>query len=194
MKPVRLLALVALCHLCSGCATAYLWKSSSLADFNEPAAKPQLRVFEAPAQNDFLAVYDELRVNASIRPRAYLILANRERTSAARKPQFVKTPNLNTLKPVMLFGAGQQAVSADGQPVVRMLTSHRFALQIGANEVGQFDLPVYKSAGSTPERILVTPLAITADATVIGGFMAILYAGQGSPEVWRWWGEVVNGH
>src|ERR1043166_5735268 len=169
MRLLRLSFLVALLVSCGGCATGHLWKESRLASFHEPAQNPELEIFEVPPQNDFLAVYTELRANDQVRRRAYFLWANKTRTDAARKPQFVQVPNLHSLKKVTIFPPGKNAIATRGQPAVRMLGPRRFVLQIGEEDVGQFDLPVYKDAVSTTEQVLVTPLAVSVDATVVGG-------------------------
>jgi len=191
MGLLRFSFLMALLLSCGGCATGHLWKESRLASFNEPALDPQLEIFEVPPQNDFLAVYNELRANDQVRRRAYFLCANKTRTDAARKPQFVQVPDLPSLKKVTIFPPGQNVIATRGQAAVRMLGARQFVLQIGEDDVGHFDLPVYKDALSTSEQVLVTPLAVSIDATVVGGAIFVWSVAHGAGPFWQC---LFNGH
>jgi hypothetical protein len=60
--------------------------------------------------------------------------------------------------------------------------SQSFALFSGGREVGSYDLPVYNDGRGRIEKIVLTPVAISVDITIIGGCVAILWAyalGQG---------------
>ncbi|HTV41397.1 MAG TPA: hypothetical protein VMF08_12520 [Candidatus Sulfotelmatobacter sp.] len=51
-----------------------------------------------------------------------------------------------------------------------------FALFSDNREIGSYDFPVYRDHWGNVEKVALTPLAVTADATVAGGIVAVFLA------------------
>src|SRR5437667_11262727 len=80
--------------LSSGCQstwdeslTAKLWNGASLRNFNQPAANPNVRLFQHEGRADLLVQYDEMREkDGVIRSRAFFLNRNLGRLQAGRRP------------------------------------------------------------------------------------------------------------
>src|SRR5207249_3321366 len=91
--------------------TSKLWHSPSFCNFNEPAAKPDLKLFQHEGPADVLVQYNEVREkDGSVRRRTFFLNRNIERLQAGRKPRFVHATTVAGLKPVPVLGRGS------GQP------------------------------------------------------------------------------
>jgi hypothetical protein len=78
--------------LACGCAAQQPWTKAGSDDWNTPADKANLRLFDAKSRGDFLVVYDEYSGwNDSVRTRAYFLNQNNERILHDRTPHFVST-------------------------------------------------------------------------------------------------------
>ncbi len=153
-----LLLLVAGCALC-GCATSALWENHAFSGFNEPARPPHLQVFKT--QDDWLVQYDEVNEDSGrIRQRAYYLKANIDQVADHKTPRFV-----SRAVPLQSTAAGA-VLSANGQ---------EFALYDGPTYLGTYELPVYPAPSGRLKQVLLTPWTLVADATVVGGFIAVYY-------------------
>lgn len=156
-----------------GCATHALWNKTSLDAFNQPADDPHLRLFQTRLQNDLLVVYDEYSDrNDAIRTRAYLLNQNQKRLEQCQPPHFVSINRWRGLTPVaVLPGSNSPAaffasVETNGQS---------FTIYSRNRPVHSYPLPVYNDGKARLARIVLTPVALTADLTIIGGYL-FLYA------------------
>ena len=50
-----------------------------------------------------------------------------------------------------------------------------FTLYCGGRALGSHDLPVYNDGTGKYKRVALTPLAVTADLTVVGGIVGVWY-------------------
>lgn len=48
-----------------------------------------------------------------------------------------------------------------------------FTLYSGARKMGDHELPVYRDASGRTQQVLLTPLAVAADLTIVGGVLAV---------------------
>ena len=68
----QLSLLAVLSSVVTGCVTSALWEEGRFARFHEPAAPPNLRLFESAQNQDILVQYDEwLDVNERLKTRTY---------------------------------------------------------------------------------------------------------------------------
>lgn len=142
-----------------GCATSALWENHAFDGFNEPARPANLQVFKAPA--DWLVQYDEVNENNDrIRRRAYYLKRNREAVSRHTMPRFVSA-SVPASRPRVFA-----VMSTNGQ---------EFTLYDGATNLGTHELPVYPARSGRVKQVLLTPCTLVADATIVGGFIAVYW-------------------
>jgi len=163
MTPLALPLLCLLACGLSGCATSALWENHAFDGFNEPARPANLKVFKT--QGDWLVQYDEVNENNErIRRRAYYLKPNRD--LGRRKPRFVKVAKSLSFPPAHVV------VSADGR---------RFTLYDEAANLGTYELPVYPAQSGRVKQVLLTPCTLVADATIVGGVIALYWWSAGAP-------------
>jgi hypothetical protein len=144
-----------------------------------------LELYQSSKPADVLVVYDEAYEGSDrIRRRACFLEANTRRIEAWRKPRFVMpaAARYGMLIPV-LPAAGDSAPPPTAEALHAVVsTDHRFfTLHSGERNPGTFMLPVYPDASGRVKLVLLTPLALVADATTVGGF-AFLVAYPASAE------------
>jgi hypothetical protein len=167
--------LAALAVLLSGCATPALWEEGRFARYHEPADAPKLQIFRAKDGSDFLVEYDESRDGSdSLRKRAYWLKPNLERLADRRKPRFVRSDQSTSLEPIAIFGPpGPLVPPADADSYAVVLTnSHAFTIWAQGKKLDEYELPVYLDASGRVKQLLLTPAAVTADVTIVGGVAA----------------------
>lgn len=158
----------------SGCATGALWQEGTFANYHEPAAPPQLSLSRAAQGGDLLVRYLETSEKEDAqRPRAYWLRVNDARISDRRQPHFVSPDNYAGLEPIPTFDAPPPPpVPTEGYAVAA--TNGTFTLYLGTGPPQVFDLPVYPDPSGRIKQVLLTPLAVVADLTIVGG--VIFYA------------------
>jgi hypothetical protein len=180
VKVIALFSPLLLALAGGGCATHALWENDGLEACKEPADKINLRLFEGP-QTNLLVVYDEgSERNNSIHTRAYWLAENQSFVEQHKHPDFAPfdpkkhLPSIRVyyhpIPPQVTFPAGLFAVVATDK--------HSFTLYKGTQAVGSYELPVYNDGKGRVEKIALTPLAVTADISIVGGFIAYWYAGS----------------
>jgi hypothetical protein len=152
---VALLAVLA-SGLC-GCATKVLWESDGFSGFNEPARTTNVQVFKC--DSDWMVRYDEANDNSDrIRRRAYFARANADAVGQGQRPRFIRGNVANRCVELCAV------VSEDARS---------FTLYQGETKIGTFALPVYAAPSGRIKQVLLTPLTVVADATIIGGFIGL---------------------
>jgi len=161
----------------SGCATKALWNNGNLEDCREPANPLNLHLFDAKQKNDLLVVYDEYSERSDkIRTRAYWLNENQARVDQRRAPHFVNTNLLRDLPVVPVFySTSSETNSALTLYAVVATNQQSFMLYSGNHEIGSHDLPFYNDGKGRVEKIALTPVAVTADLTIVGGYLGVLY-------------------
>ena len=161
--------------LFSGCVTKKLWTDTPSWDcWNQPAVDPHLRLFQT--KKDFLVVYDEYSErHDSIHSRAYLLRKNQKHVEKRLEPAFVERKLIRTTKPVPVITAAEVSPANPVPFAVLETNRHAFVLFLGENVTNRCELPVYDDGQGKTMRIAFTPLAATADLTIVGGFLGYLY-------------------
>jgi hypothetical protein len=161
--------------LANGCATNALWNKAPLDAWNEPASNPNLCLFDVSRRKDFLVVYDEYSErHDSVHPRAYFLYHNQKRVTQGQKPRFVNTRLSRELPPVPIFQNPPEP-STNSPPTIYAVVSadkQSFAIYSGQGKTA-FSLAVYNDGRGQIYRIALTPIAVTADITVVGGVLAL---------------------
>lgn len=172
-----------------GCETARdysltykLWNNGEMRRFYEPAQNARLELFHDPAHADVLAAYDEAHeTRSAIRRRAYLVNQNRSRVEAGRKPEFIKPESAIGLRPIPLLAAVSRGPITNAIVQAMVATNGQgFTLNGDAFGGQTYQLPVYQDQTGLAGRVLLSPLAVTGDAVMVGlvtGVVAVwLYA------------------
>jgi hypothetical protein len=159
--------------LTSGCATNALWNKTRLDAWNEPADDPRLQLFDASRQKDFLVVYDEYSErHDSTRTRAYFLNQSEKRVVQGRKPHFVSAQLSRELPPIPVLQTLPLANTSFPPTVYAVISTNKQSFTIYSNEQRtNHDLPVYNDGWGRTDRIALTPVAVVADLTIVGGFL-----------------------
>jgi hypothetical protein len=162
----------------SGCATQALWNNGNLEAIKEPASNINLRLFDAKRQNDLLVVYDEYSErNDGIHARAYWLNENQARVNQRLAPNFVSTNLSRNFPSVPVFYEPASSETNLTQTLYAVVATNQqsFTLFSGNHEIGSHNLPLYNDGKGRVEKIALTPIAVTADLTIVGGIIVILY-------------------
>ena len=160
----------------SGCATNALWNNGNLEAIKEPASNINLRLFDAKRQNDLLVVYDEYSErNDGIRTRAYWLNENETLVNQRLAPHFVNTNLIHNLPSVPVFHASAPSETNLTQALYAIVATNQqsFTLYSGNREISSYDLPFYNDGKGRVEKIALTPIAVTADLTIVGGYIGV---------------------
>lgn len=164
----RLLPLTTVLVTGSGCATSALWGEAPLDSWNEPADEAHLRLFQTSGQTNFLVIYDEYSERYdSFHTRAYFLNQNQQRIKNRRAPYFTNTNLVHGLKAVPVFSSS--FVPDAGSPALFAVEGHECFTLYGNANTNAYDLPVYKDSRGTLYRVALTPPAVIADVTIVGG-------------------------
>ena len=176
--------------LLGGCATSALWEEGRFARYREPASQPNLRLFHSAQRQDVLVEYDETRdTDETIRRRAYWLDRNATRLRDRSKPRFVSVKEAEKLTAIPIVAPADAAVApAGGLYAMASTNVQAFILNSGGKDLGSYELPVYRDASGRTMQVLLTPLAVAADLTIVGGVLAVLAL----PELWLGLNDVVH--
>ncbi len=175
-RVARLLPLLLIVPIGNGCTYA-LWTNGGLDNYKEPAPNPNLRLYASRQGQDVLVVYSEYSErHETLHARAYWLGRNQDRVAKQRAPVFVRQETVRHLPVVPLFSAMPDGAIYAGYYAVCQTNQQSFTLYSGSDEVGFYELPVYKDRQGTVEKIALTPVALTADATVAGAAAAVYVA------------------
>jgi len=161
----------------SGCATRALWNNGNLEAVEEPANNINLRLFEAKLQNDLLVVYDEYSERSDkIHTRAYWLNENETLVNQRLAPHFVNTNLMHNLPYLPVFYTSVSSETNLTQVLYAIVATNQqsFALYSGNRQINSYDLPVYNDGRGQVEKIALTPIAVLADLTIIGGYIGVL--------------------
>jgi hypothetical protein len=157
----------------SGCATKALWDNGGLEAWREPASPVNLHLFVARRKNDLLVVYDEYSERSDgIHTRAYWLNENQARMDQRHAPHFASTNLMHNLPSVPVF------YSTPGEtnwtlPLYAVVETKKqsFTLYSNNGKIGLHDLPIYNDGKGRVEKNALTPVAVTADLTIVGGYL-----------------------
>jgi len=157
-----------------GCATSKVWEDGQFARFHEPATPSNLLLLESGRRRDVLVEYDEWRDRDDLsRRRAYWLEQNTARLQAGRKPRFVRIQHEPDLSPLPVVEAPPGHVEVPGAHQYSIISNQAFVLYSGENKIGTYELPVYRDASGRVKQIAITPIAVVADLTIVGGFLFV---------------------
>jgi hypothetical protein len=159
--------------LTSGCVTDALWNKSQLDDWNEPANDANVHLFEASRQKDFLVVYDEYSErHDSIHTCAYFLNQNQKGVAQGQKPHFVDAGLSHQLPPVPIFQTLPESDANFSQMIYAVISTNKqsFTIYSGQKKT-DYNLAVYNDGRGQIDRIALTPVAATADLTIVGGLL-----------------------
>jgi hypothetical protein len=176
---------VLLAGLGGGCETAKnasftykLW-DKDVRSYCQPAANPELALYEANPPRDVLVEYSALSDREDqIKRLAYFLDASQKRIAAGNAPQFVD-PKLSRK-----LTAIPKQVSTNTYALIGT-NGWTFTMYRPGREPQVCNLPTYRDDHNTAGRVALTPLAVAGDATIIGVvaavFMGYAYAQDGGP-------------
>lgn len=161
----------------SGCTYA-LWTDGTLDAYREPAPTPNLRLYESQKQSDILVVYGEYSDRYdSTHTRAYWLNQNESRIENDHAPAFARKLTMDHLSPVPIFYSLPEKPDLKGNLYAVCYTNQNaFVLYSGNHKIGSFNLPVYKDRWGTVEKVALTPMAVTADVSVVSAVAAVYMA------------------
>jgi hypothetical protein len=174
----------------SGCATHALWQESKFARFQEPANPANLRVYQSPKSSNLLVEYDESpEDNKEVRHRrAYWLQQKGEPASNPRKPHFVSLSQSQGLSAVPVYEEFTNPLPDVPLYAVLSGKGQDFKLYAGESFLAEYELPVYHKPADRTVQVFLTPVTVLADATVIGGVVAVMVA----PYYWESLNCLVN--
>lgn len=169
----------------SGCATRALWEEGRFARFHEPATPAHVQLFGSKHKGDVLVAYDEAREgDDSVRRRAYWLRENQERVQARKKPKFVRPERNGGLIEIHPVTAPPNGVGEPERCAVVSTNGQGFTLYTEGKSAGVYELPVYADASGRVKQVALTPIAVAADATIVGGYLLVMvWAGGGLSQV-----------
>ena len=142
-------------------------------EWNSPATNPNLRLFHDSRQDDFLVVYDEYSSrHYTTNTRAFFLYQNQKPLDEHTRPHFVSTNLVGGLPPVPVFSL--MTTNVEGPFFAVNMNSENFTLFSDRRKSGSYSLPFYNDGVGRLERTAWTPLTVTADLTIVGGFLALI--------------------
>jgi hypothetical protein len=161
----------------TGCATEALWNNGRLEAVKEPADHLNLRLFDAKRQNDLLVVYDEYSERSDgICTRAYWLNENQARVNQRCAPHFSNTNLMRNLPSVPVFYSTPRETNETLTHYAVVETDKQsFTLYSNNGKTSRHELPTYNDGKGRVEKIAMTPIAVTADLTIVAGFIGYLY-------------------
>jgi hypothetical protein len=169
--------------LASGCATKELWQQQA---FREPSSPPNLRLTFDRNRNDVLVTYDETNDRAT-RPRlrAYFLFQNLKRVESQHKPTFVDPTIAASLSPLQMVGLEPLSPTETDLELCAVVAANEMSFKLFSKgrQLGEFYLPVYKDGVWQTQKALLMPLAVGADATIVGGVLGMYWIEAGGPGV-----------
>ena len=174
----RVLPLLLILFFESGCTYA-LWTNGNLEDYKEPTQNPDLHLYESQKRKDFLVVYQEISErNDAIHSRAYWLNKNETRVDKQHAPIYASKKSVDHLPAVPVYYSMPEK-SGQGFYAVCETNAESFTLFSSEREMGTYRLPVYNDGWGRVEKTALTPFAVTADLSVVAGFLAYEWAQSG---------------
>ncbi len=161
--------------LLNGCMTEALWDRQN---FYEPAPSPNLELFHSAKRQDVLVRYDELRGTEKTRRRAYFLRESESRLKERRKPIFVSVGKAKGLAPIPFLAPGTNLPPQQGLYAISNTNRYDFVLFSGPSPIGYYYLPVYQRHIDQAAKVLLTPLAVLGDATIVAVPIAFILWGE----------------
>jgi hypothetical protein len=175
--------------LLTGCVTAKVWEPHNFAGFHEPANPAKVQLFYSNQRQDVLVEYDEkVGHKGATRRRAYWLEQNQAKEGKEDRPHFVSLKEAQGLQPIPVAVSIEKAESYPGIGLfATATTSFGFQLYGGSENqsngsltkvtiLGDHELPAYYDSAGRRRKIMLTPPAVLADASIAAGYAAIIAA------------------
>jgi len=157
--------------------THALWTGELVETFHEPSFPNHLALFEASEKQDVIVQYDELSPwRDSERRRTYFLRENLNRLQTRKAPRFAEANATNHSTPIPVLIDPDS--TADHQPspgsyATTTIDGNAFTIyRTNAPPDGPYRLPAYRTATGDLKIVLLTPVTVTLDASLVGGFVA----------------------
>ncbi len=120
-------------------------------------------------------VYDEMNNSDKPKPRAYYLFQNEKLIENRRKPAFVSPDKAGTLSPIPVYKTESEIENPTNLELYAVSSTNNtsFKLLSKNKNIGEFYLPVYKDGMYQMKKAFLLPLAVGADATIVGGYIAV---------------------
>ncbi len=163
----------------TGCATSALWGNR---DFREPAKPPELELFQSADTTHVLVLYDETSdTSERISRRAYWLRLGEKTKPNPYRPFFVPPQQSQGLLPLAVFESATTNLPWPTKLCAVASTNDiAFTLFSEGRSPATYRLPVYQDPAGRSKRILLTPLAVAADATIVGGYIFLWWWSEGN--------------
>jgi hypothetical protein len=162
--------------LLPGCATHHLWTESRFAEKHAASVEPHLEIYRMHSAPSFVAVYDEWNPRGPVTRRAYFLFPNDVRSAASKKPRFVPLHVTQVGERVPIFEKAPEVGAITNIAWAVKFSPFSFELYDAGSCLGRHELPVYRDSGNTTAQVLITPVALVADATIVAGIIAAMAA------------------
>lgn len=162
----------------TGCATSALWGNG---DFREPRKPPGLALFQSADATRVLVLYDETSdTSERISRRAYWLRLGEKTKPNPHRPFFVPIEQSQGLLPLEFFESATNPPWPTRLCAVASTNDIAFTLFSEGRSPATYRLPVYQDPAGRSKRILLTPLAVAADATIVGGYIFLWWWSEGN--------------
>jgi hypothetical protein len=175
--------------LLTGCVTATVWQPHNFAGFHEPAEPANIQLLYSSQTHDVLVEYDEkVGHKGHTRRRAYWLEQNQAKEGTEKHPHFVSLKQGQGLSPIPVIESLEKT-NASANFGLFELSTNSFGFQLYASNenqsneslvaatlLGFHELPAYYDSAGRRRKIMLTPPAVVADLSIIGGCAAILAA------------------
>lgn len=166
--------------------TEALWEDSGPAQC-EPAANPDLVLYEVASRRDVLVEYSAIRGKGLGHQRlAYFLEANRTRVEASKAPRFVDPKTISGLKPIPCLRPNPPA---DGPVPTNCCVVENGSLTTFYRPgfpPEDLILPRFQDNSGKLRLVILTPVAVVGDVAIVGvalglvGVVAYFWGGSGS--------------
>jgi hypothetical protein len=175
--------------LLTGCVTAKVWEPHNFAGFHEPAEPANIQLLYSTQTHDVLVEYDEkVGHKGATRRRAYWLDQNQAKEGKEVRPHFVSLKQAEGLQPIPVAVSIEKGETSPSIGLFATATNS-FGFQLygtGKNQsneplanptiLGDHELPAYYDSAGRRRKIMLTPPAVLADASIVAGCAAILAA------------------
>jgi hypothetical protein len=158
--------------LMGGCATDtltnQLWRGEALGVNCAPAELGEVAVYQKNGCKDVLVAYDENQGGRFLH-RAYYVLQDGDRVDTGGRPHFVSPGEARQMERIPSDIDANTGVAAPAhEPFWVRISPDSLYFTVLSNGVplATFDLPKYVQKISVTKRLLLTPVALVADASV----------------------------
>jgi len=111
---------------------------------------------------------------------AYWLAEKAARLQAQRNPRFVTAQHDADLSPIPEIEARPVDGDASNGHHCAIISNQDFVLYSGQTKIGSYELPVYADASGGVKQVAITPIAVAADLTIVGGVLFVwVWSGGG---------------